>query len=67
MSNLDRFLKDKQVELPILYNDGTDKDYGLQGVPTVFVIDAKGNIHFEHRGYKPDIKEILSIELEDLL
>jgi tetratricopeptide (TPR) repeat protein len=67
LSNLDRFLKDKQVELPILYNDGTDKDYGLQGVPTVFVIDAKGNIHFEHRGYKPDIKEILSIELEDLL
>jgi tetratricopeptide (TPR) repeat protein len=63
----ERFLQKNPTEITVLYNDGTDSDYGLQGVPTLFVIDARGNIHFEHRGYKPNIQAILSLELDDLL
>lgn len=64
---IEEFVNKKQFHLPVLLNEETDQDYGLQGVPTLFVIDAEGSIHFEHKGYRPDIKEILKIELEDLL
>jgi len=61
------YVKKKRIFLPVLLNDGTDQDYGLLGVPTLFVIDGKGKIHFEHKGYRPGIQEMLAVELEDLL
>ena len=61
------YVEKKRIFLPVLLNDGTDQDYGLMGVPTLFIIDGKGKIHFEHKGYRPGIQEMLAVELEDLL
>jgi hypothetical protein len=56
-----------KIIFPVLINNGTDKDYRLQGVPMLFLIDGLGNIQFEHRGYRPDIGQNLTIELNSLL
>ena len=66
-STVNDYVKKRKIYLPVILNDGIDQDYGLHGVPTLFVIDAEGNIHFEHRGYQPEIMEMLTIELEDLI
>jgi tetratricopeptide (TPR) repeat protein/peroxiredoxin len=62
-----KFIKENRIAFPVLINDDTDKKYGLEGVPVIFVIDEKRNIRFEHRGYRPDINEMLVIELDYLL
>lgn len=67
LTTTEDFVHENQLNLPVLLNEETDQDYGLRGVPTLFVIDSEGYIHFEHKGYRPDIREILKIELEDLL
>ena len=67
LSAVNRFVKQNRLNLPVLLTQNTDRDYKLQGVPTLFVIDTEGHIHFEHKGYRPDIVDILTIELEDLL
>ncbi len=64
---VDIYAEKNDIGLPVAMNADTDKDYQLQGVPTLYVIDKKGKVVFEHRGYSPDIKEILKIEFEDLL
>ncbi len=56
-----------RITLPVLFNEETDEDYQLQGVPTLFLIDKNGEIHFEHKGYRPDMDRLLKIEVEDLL
>jgi len=67
LTTIEEFVHKNQLNLPVLLNEETDQDYGLRGVPTLFVIDSEGSIHFEHKGYRPDIREILKIEFEDLL
>jgi len=61
------FVRKTRFPLPVLLNDETDEKYGLHGVPAVFVIDKKLNIHFDHKGYSQNIKEVLAIEIESLL
>ena len=62
-----QFLRRNRVIFPVLINDGTDEEYGLIGVPVLFVIDQNMRIHFEHRGYRPDMIQVLSVQLDDLL
>lgn len=63
----DDFVRKTGFPLPVLLNDETDKEYDLYGVPAVFVIDRVQNIHFEHKGYSENIKEVLAIEIDFLL
>ncbi len=65
--SVEQYVKKNKFNLTVLLNDGTDYDYGITGVPTLFVIDGSMNIHFTHKGYQPDIRDVLSIELDDLL
>ena len=65
-SDVINFMRTYQFALPALFNDGTDESFNIQGVPVIFVIDAQGNIHFEHKGYRPDLDDVLRIELEDI-
>ncbi len=67
MNSIEKFVDRHSIRLPVLVNEGADQSYGLQGVPTLFVIDKAGDIHFEHRGYRPDLNSLLRVELEDLL
>ncbi len=66
-SNVRDYIIDHRIILPVLFNDGTDEDYQLQGVPTLFLIDQSGEIRFEHKGYRSDIERLLMIEAEHLL
>jgi len=61
------YVKKYNLALTTLINDGTDRDYNLEGVPMLFVIDRSGRIQFKHRGYRPDLTEMLILELETLL
>jgi pentatricopeptide repeat protein len=38
----------------------TASDFGVKGIPTLFVIGKDGNIKFEQSGYRPDMDEVLS-------
>ena len=60
------FIENKDIFIPVLFNNNTDRDYNLYGVPTLFVIDEEGIIHFEHKGYRPDLLQILEVELDYL-
>ena len=62
-----RFLDDTGLILPVLLNDGVEKMYGLSGVPVTYVIDAHGKIQFEHKGYRPDLTQVLRVEINNLL
>ena len=62
-----KFVRKRKLELNVILNSDIDRLFDLQGVPTVFLIDIEGNIHFEHRGYRPDFTEVLELELDDLL
>lgn len=53
--------------LPVLFNEGLEKTYDLQGVPVLYVINSEGMIHFEHRGFRPDIQQVLATEINSLL
>lgn len=61
------FIRKNKIDLPVLFNNNTDKEYKIKGVPTLFVIDKEGNVNFEHKGYAPTIYEIVSVEIEDLI
>ncbi|MBN1893208.1 TlpA family protein disulfide reductase, partial [bacterium] len=61
------FVRKNRISMTVLLNEEMEKLYGLQGVPVLFVIDQNGDIHFEHKGYRPDILQVLDVELEDLL
>jgi len=46
---------------------GEDKEYRVQGFPTLYVIDAKGVIRDIHVGYSPDLGAKLAATVERLL
>jgi tetratricopeptide (TPR) repeat protein len=61
------YVQKERIFLPVLFNDHQEKEYKLEGVPAIFLVDRSGNIQFSHRGYRTDINQILSVELDDLL
>jgi len=61
LPNGDRFF------LTMLVGSGVEKQYGIQGVPMVYVIDANGQIRYENKGYRPDLVQVLSVQMEDVL
>ena len=64
---LERFVYDHDITLPVLLDYGTASAYGVRGVPVTFVIDEKGRINFKHKGFRPDFDEVLTVELNYLL
>jgi len=66
-ATVQRFVTEKRFPFTVLLNDQTEKLYQLEGVPALYVIDKKGHIRFMHKGYRKDIVQILSIELDYLL
>lgn len=49
------YLKQKKLRTPVL-NDPNGQVaalYGIKGVPTVFILDTKGNIKYASSGYSP--------------
>lgn len=45
-------------------NQQTSSTWGVNGVPTVFLVNAKGRVVFSHEGFSPDLAYNLRQELE---
>lgn len=43
------------------------RGFGVEGFPTVFVIDRAGKVRYANRGFAPGIDEILAAQIESLL
>jgi thiol-disulfide isomerase/thioredoxin len=62
------FIEKSGYSFPILF--GTNElssQYGVRGIPTMFVIDKDGKIAHRHVGYNPQIAQILKAQTEELL
>jgi len=66
-SEISRFIRDNRIPFQVLLIDRkVEIDYQLKGVPVLYVIDSVGRIQFYHKGFRPDLIEILNIELDNL-
>lgn len=63
------FLKEFPVSYPTARDvEGTTPDkYGLQGMPTAYLIDRKGKVSLVHEGFKKTDSEELSAHIATLL
>ncbi|GMV99883.1 MAG: hypothetical protein AMXMBFR84_10220 [Candidatus Hydrogenedentota bacterium] len=52
---------------PMGGEDSISKKYGVQGYPTLVIVDKKGKIHDMHVGYSPTLRADLSEIIDDLL
>jgi thiol-disulfide isomerase/thioredoxin/tetratricopeptide (TPR) repeat protein len=46
-----KFLADNKYTFPVLYDEGMVDKYGVEGIPTKFIIDKKGEIAFKSVGF----------------
>jgi thiol-disulfide isomerase/thioredoxin len=62
------FVVERGFHFPILYGT-TDiaSAYGVQGIPTMVVIDQQGKIAYRHVGYNPTLTEVLAWQINELL
>lgn len=60
------FIEQNKYAFPVLYNDGTAMAYDVSGIPTLYILDERGMIQYRHIGYRPDIVEILNMQIEAL-
>lgn len=66
LANSQKFMKEKGHPFYVLMDNDNKAvtDYGVTGIPTKFVIDAKGNIRFKSVGFEGDnalIKELKAV------
>ena len=56
-SQIFKNMKDKDVDYPVIHDPASQiaRQYAIRGVPSSFVIDADGNIHFVEVGYTTGI------------
>jgi thiol-disulfide isomerase/thioredoxin len=46
-----KFIADNKYTFPVLFDEGYVEKYGVEGIPTKFVIDRKGNLAFKSVGF----------------
>jgi peroxiredoxin len=72
--NTDRNEKDAKfviekmgLKYPTLKAEGLPERFGVQGFPTLIIIDPQGNVHDIHVGYSPDLREKVGKQIKALL
>ncbi|MEA1985970.1 MAG: redoxin domain-containing protein [Candidatus Marinimicrobia bacterium] len=45
------FIEENNYQMSIFYNDNTSKAFGVNGIPTLFVVDKKGIIRYKKVGF----------------
>ena len=65
----DAFLRDHSHSMPVVFDlrGEAPKAFGVQGMPTSFVIDRTGAIRFTHTGYSANIGQQYRQEIDLLL
>jgi peroxiredoxin/tetratricopeptide (TPR) repeat protein len=67
-SKIETFLQKYDVTFPILYADGVDSRYGVNGLPSVTVIGPDGTIRYRSSGFQGDkTMRALEIVVNELL
>jgi peroxiredoxin len=60
------FIRENKYSFRVLFNDNTARDYDVSGIPCLYVIDPNGVIRYRHLGYRPDVVEILNLQIAAL-
>lgn len=55
------------LKYPTLKAEGQPEKFGVQGFPTLIVIDQRGQVHDIHVGYSPTLREEVGKQIRDLL
>ena len=63
------YMKSNNLSFPVVIDPDQKavQKYGIQGFPTVFVIDAKGQIRYQNIGLAQNIEDILEAQVQSLL
>ncbi len=61
------FVKQFNVNFPVLYDDGMEKVYQVNGWPTTLFIDKKGNIRYRTVGFFDETPRLTEAVLNELL
>ncbi|MGA2624303.1 MAG: redoxin domain-containing protein [Bacteroidota bacterium] len=68
VANAKKFIEEHKYTFPVLIDDKFVEKYGVDGIPTKFIIDKKGAIAFKSVGFMgPDMEEELTQQIELLL
>ena len=64
-----KFMEENKYTFPVLYDEGIVEKYGVEGIPTKFIIDKKGMIQFKSVGFLGGQKMIeeMTTQIEMLL
>jgi thiol-disulfide isomerase/thioredoxin len=60
-------IKELALDYPQVQAAGLPEKFGVQGFPTLIIIDQQGNVKDVHVGYSPDLYETVSKKLQSLL
>ena len=64
------FIKDNNYTFPVLFDVGgqvSQEPYRVDSIPTLFVVDKNGHIQYKHVGYKKNLVELLSKQIDTLV
>lgn len=65
---LRRFLQQHKISYPVLIGtEDVARRYGIQAIPTTYIIDKSGSVASKHVGLSADFQETLEKEIEKLL
>jgi thiol-disulfide isomerase/thioredoxin len=59
-----KFLADNQYTFPVLFDESAVEQYGVEGIPTRFVIDQEGVIRFKSIGFEGGEKMLTQMDLQ---
>jgi len=62
------FIKENGYSFPVYYADGLNKDFGVKGIPTLFVIDKDGMIRYKKVGFSEgeEFEKIISWYIDEI-
>jgi thiol-disulfide isomerase/thioredoxin len=60
-------VKELGLDYPQVQAAGIPEKFGVQGFPTLIIIDQQGAVRDVHVGYSPDLYETVSKKIEALL
>jgi thiol-disulfide isomerase/thioredoxin len=62
--NVKKFIDENKYTFPVLFDENFVTKYGVEGIPTKFIIDHEGNIQFKSVGFLGEQKMINEMELQ---
>ncbi|MCF7833598.1 MAG: redoxin domain-containing protein [Candidatus Marinimicrobia bacterium] len=62
------FISENGFDFPVYYAEGLNKEFGVKGIPTLFVIDKQGMIRYKKVGFSEgeEFEKIMSWYIEEI-